>query len=84
MSEGAYLESLIAEYAELFRQGSHSPEKEQKNLQSDVCALTESADWSNRGADEIARLARDYGSFMLRNALAIAIVLGIEDGELGF
>jgi hypothetical protein len=29
-------------------------------------------------------LARDYGSFMLRNALAISLALDIEDGELGF
>lgn len=25
------------------------------------------------------RLARDYGTFMLRNALALAVVLGVED-----
>jgi hypothetical protein len=30
------------------------------------------------------RLADDYGAFMLRNALAIAIVLGKEDGTQGF
>ena len=29
-------------------------------------------------------LASAYGSFMLRNALAISLALGIEDGELGF
>jgi hypothetical protein len=30
------------------------------------------------------RLAEDYGAFMLRNALAIAVVLGKEDGSAGF
>jgi hypothetical protein len=29
-------------------------------------------------------LCDDYGSFMLRNALAISLALDIEDGELGF
>ena len=40
--------------------------------------------WTGEGAEEIAGLAREYGTFMLRNALAIAHVFGIEDGELGF
>ena len=32
----------------------------------------------------ILRLADNYGAFMLRSALAIAVVLGKEDGSEGF
>jgi hypothetical protein len=40
--------------------------------------------WTKEGAGEIVRLVREYGGFMLRNALAIAKVLEIEDGELKY
>lgn len=85
MREGEHLESLVAEYEELLRLGIQSKNAVPgENLRSIVCALGKSADWSRRGSIEIARLANDYGAFMLRNALAVAIVLGVEDGELGF
>ncbi len=41
------------------------------------------ASWTEGGAQELANLARSYGVFMLRNALALAFALDIEDGELG-
>jgi len=44
----------------------------------------QSAEWSPRAAEHLLDLARDYGSFMLRNALALSLALDIEDGELGF
>jgi len=31
----------------------------------------------------IVTLANKYGAFMLRNALAVALALGKEDGDLG-
>jgi hypothetical protein len=43
-----------------------------------------SADWSLSAAREILRLVENYGAFMLRNALAIAVVLAKEDGSEGF
>ena len=46
--------------------------------------LSVSADWSTSGARELLKLADEYGAFMLRNALAIAVVLGKEDGSEGF
>ena len=46
--------------------------------------LVVSADWNISAAREILRLVEDYGAFMLRNALAIAVVLGKEDGAAGF
>jgi len=47
-------------------------------------ALTHEAEWSEEAAAHLLQLARTYGSFMLRNALAISLALEIEDGELGF
>jgi len=41
-------------------------------------------EWTQDGAAHVAALARDYGAFVLRNALALALSLGIEDGELGY
>ncbi len=49
-----------------------------------VESLSSAHDWTDEGARAIVSLANEYGAFMLRNALAIAIVLGKEDGDLGF
>ena len=49
-----------------------------------VAALRDSGDWTESGALEVVRLANDYGVFMLRNALALAIAMGKEDGDRGF
>jgi hypothetical protein len=46
--------------------------------------LTNEHGWTTDGAEQIVRLAREYGAFMLRNALALAKVLELEDGELGY
>ena len=46
--------------------------------------LVKEAEWTPEAAADLLRPARDYGSFMLRNALAISLALDIEDGELGF
>lgn len=43
--------------------------------------LVEEADWTDQGAEELIYLAKRYGSFVLRNALALSIALEIEDGE---
>jgi len=85
MREGEHLESLVAEYADLLRQciGSESTAAV-ANFSLLVNALSQHAEWSHRGASEIVHLATGYGAFMLRNAFALAIALGKEDGELGF
>jgi len=41
-------------------------------------------DWSPAAAEHLLWLVNKYGSFMLRNAFALSIALGIDDGELGF
>jgi hypothetical protein len=46
--------------------------------------LIHDAEWTAEGAEHLLHLATAYGSFMLRNALAISLALDIEDGELGF
>ena len=45
--------------------------------------LQTEGEWTKAGAEHILNLARDYGSFALRNALALAIALDVEDGLLG-
>ncbi|HNR29309.1 MAG TPA: hypothetical protein PKI11_00335 [Candidatus Hydrogenedentes bacterium] len=47
-------------------------------------ALQEVGDWTPNASEQLVALARNYGAFMLRNALAVAIALEIEDGDLGF
>jgi len=44
--------------------------------------LREKGSWTTNGAEELVRLAEQYGSFFLRNALAVALALDIEDGTL--
>ncbi len=44
--------------------------------------LQNEMEWTQEGAAHIAALARDYGAFVLRNALALATVFGVEDGSL--
>jgi hypothetical protein len=46
--------------------------------------LVRHADWSPSAAEHLLSLSKEYGSFMLRNALALSIVLGVEDGNQGF
>lgn len=49
-----------------------------------VQLLIQSGDWTAPSAAALIGLTKQYGVFMLRNALALAIALGIEDGELGY
>ena len=45
--------------------------------------LVQEADWTYNGAETLVYLAERYGSFMLRNALALSLALNIEDGDAG-
>ena len=69
---------LVDEYRMLF--GSRNC-RERESLEK---MLVSGADWTPQAAQHLARLAREYGAFMLRNALAVSVALRIEDGELGF
>jgi hypothetical protein len=46
--------------------------------------LVHEGDWTQEAASHLIQLAKGYGSFMLQNALAISLALGVEDGEFGF
>ena len=46
--------------------------------------LVANHDWTPWAAETLTVLANDYGTFILRNALALALVLDKEDGDLGF
>ncbi len=81
MENPEYIKSLTDEYRSLIMKktdkGIRDPEKIKVLLSSH-------GDWSPKAADHLLRLAKDYGSFMLSNALALSLALEMEDGELGF
>ena len=83
MSEDQLLHSAISEYESLL---AHVAEISTQSLRSErlIQELRRKHDWTDGGASAVVSLANDYGAFMLRNALAMAIALGKEDGELGF
>jgi uncharacterized protein (DUF2384 family) len=71
-------DTLLGEYETLIADLVTNPTDEQI-----VQALVEQADWTDRGAHTILKLAQEYGSAILRNALALANAMDIEDGESG-
>ena len=71
-------DSLLAEYEILLADLGAHPTDEQI-----VRLLVEHAAWTERGANTIVKLAREYGTAVLRNALALADAMGIEDGVSG-
>jgi hypothetical protein len=74
------MEFTIQEYADTFP----SPKEESIDWTSVEAKLHNEMEWTQEGAAQVAALAREYGAFVLRNALALAISLGIEDGEIGY
>ena len=84
MGEGAYVESLIDEYESLLAQVPLNDNRREYDKSEILKNLAGSSDWSFAAARELVMLAEYYGAFMLRNALAIAVVLGKEDGLKGF
>jgi len=84
MSEGEYLDSLIEEYKSLFTEVVSTDPQTRDVDAAAFRSLLASADWTTSGADELLRLVDEYGAFVLRNAFAIAVALGKEDGTRGF
>jgi hypothetical protein len=74
----ANVSTLVDEYRALFGGASTGMKESFEEL------LVREGDWTLRGASDLLQLAHQYGSFMLRNALAISLALEIEDGDLGF
>jgi len=74
------LNLTVQEYTDVFP----SPKGEQLIDWTRVeTKLHNDMEWTQEGAAHVAALARDYGVFVLRNALALATVFGVEDGSLG-
>lgn len=69
---------LVEEYRTLFEEADSNSSDSLEEV------LMDNAEWTAEAAEHLLRLATNYGSFMLRNALAISLALDIEDGELGF
>lgn len=78
MEDQANIAALVDEYQTLLGGAGSTDIRSAQQL------LVEQGDWSDHAAEHLLQLARNYGSFMLRNALAISLALGTEDGELGF
>jgi hypothetical protein len=84
MHERELLDSLIAEYEGILQNIEQEGNGRKAEIESLAKALEESGDWTQQGAAQIIELVTCYGAFMLRNALALAVALGREDGDLGF
>lgn len=82
MNECSQLDSLISEYRGIV-QGNAPMRPSNLSPERLVRILSNEHDWTERGANEVVSLATEYGAFVLRNALALALALGIEDGAFG-
>jgi hypothetical protein len=68
--------NLLAEYETIVAELSDDPDDAEI-----VGALVAKGDWTQKGARAILMLARTYGTAILRNALALADAMNIEDGS---
>ena len=83
VAEIELLESTVSEYR-AFLGSKKGDSLEGLDVDSLVRHLSVEHDWTEGGSRAIVFLARDYGIFMLRNALALALALDKQDGDLGF
>jgi hypothetical protein len=81
--DSASLDLLVGEYEVLIEEARFLDAGSDGDWSTLEALLIRDAGWSHRGASEIVRLIRGYGSFFLRNAAALAVALGIEDGQKG-
>lgn len=81
MTEIELLDSTVREYRGLLA-SSEVEASEKVDMNRIVEHLSRAHDWTEEGARVIVTLANEYGAFMLRNALALALALGKEDGDL--
>jgi len=79
------LQSTIEEYETLVAAAAADAQAEMRQTEWGKLAeiLRHEGAWTPLGSEAVLSLAREYGSFVLRNALAMAIALGIEDGKRG-
>lgn len=83
LEQFALLQSTISEYGSTVNStyGKPSRKVDREDL---VRVLCKNHDWTDCGARALVSLVNDYGAFMLRNALALAVVLEKEDGDFEF
>jgi len=76
---------LVKEYATLVQEVAQAAPGRDASLDWDRIGtvLMSEAEWTREGAATVVTLARQYGSFVLRNALALALATHVEDGSLG-
>lgn len=48
-----------------------------------VSLLCANGDWTKEGAETLVAIVGNYGSFILRNALALAVATNTHDGQIG-
>jgi hypothetical protein len=80
MRETQLLQSAVSEY-KCILPSPRSKKSRPLHAECLVRELCRAHDWTDSGARAVVSLANNYGAFMLRNALTLAIVLGKEDGE---
>lgn len=81
MSRNPDVTQLLEEYETLVSESrSKDGELDWEKLQG---ALSATGEWTTIGAKYLVDLVADYGTFVLRNAFALAVAAGIEDGDLG-
>ena len=78
MNAAENVTALVDEYQTLFEEADSSSSDSLEGV------LVNEGEWTPEAAGYLLQLARENGSFILRNALAISLALDIEDGELGF
>ena len=78
------LKKSTEEYESILKENKEILDLHENSYWSDILAkLQTDCEWTQEGAIHLIQLVNDYGSFMLRNALALAIAADIEDGKLG-
>lgn len=75
---------LADEYRVLAEEAGWRRSNDIRSLTRLHSSLVETAEWTPEAAGELIRLAQEYGAFMLRNALALAVALDIQDGQAGY
>ena len=83
IDQAALLQSAISEYdcavSSASKQATPSGQRDQL-----ITILSKEHEWTSEGARAVVSLANNYVTFVLRNALALAVVLDKEDGDFGF
>lgn len=77
-SNPIYTSELRLEFREIVNRVGSS-----EHDQPIISALIEQAEWTDDGARVVLQLAKHYGTSILRNALALAEAMDIEDGDAG-